>query len=284
MATGRIVGGALKPSTDNETHRLLYQSFPSIGGVTHTHSTHAVAFAQANLDIPVLGTTHADTFNGPVCCTRQLTVEEVSQDYELNTGKAIVDLVQTDDNAAAVPGALAVNHGPFLWGPTARKSLEHAIICEAVAEMAILTLQLNPKASAPQHLLDRHFTRKHGPRRLLRQRAGRGLDPGPAPVVGVGLTDGDARRTQPCLGGQHPVAEPPGRRTQLGLGLDARHPTASATRAKSRSPTLVAAGGQQVERAARRARPAAAAWPPGTATAAPSAPRRSPTAGPSPPP
>jgi L-ribulose-5-phosphate 4-epimerase len=163
VVTGRIVGGTLKPSTDNETHRLLYQSFPSIGGVTHTHSTHAVAFAQANLDIPVLGTTHADTFNGPVCCTRQLTVDEVSKDYELNTGKAIVDLVQTDDNAAAVPGALAVNHGPFLWGPSARKSLEHAIICEAVAEMAMLTLQLNPKASAPQHLLDRHFTRKHGP-------------------------------------------------------------------------------------------------------------------------
>ncbi len=163
VATGRVVSGSLKPSTDSETHRLLYQSFGSIGGVTHTHSTHAVAFAQANVDIPVLGTTHADTFNGPVRCTRQLTADEVATDYELNTGRAIVDLVRTDDNAAAVPGALAVNHGPFLWGPSARASLEHAIIVEAVSRMAALTLQLDPKASAPQHLLDRHFSRKNGP-------------------------------------------------------------------------------------------------------------------------
>ena len=116
VASGEVVGGTLKPSTDSETHRLLYRSFPSIGGVTHTHSTHAVAFAQANRDIPVLGTTHADTFNGPVCCTRQLTAAECETDYELNTGQAIVDLVKTDDAATAVPGALAVNHGPFTWG------------------------------------------------------------------------------------------------------------------------------------------------------------------------
>ncbi|BEP12289.1 L-ribulose-5-phosphate 4-epimerase [Acidothermaceae bacterium B102] len=163
VESGAVVGGTLKPSTDSETHRLLYRSFPSISGVTHTHSTHAVSFAQANRDIPVLGTTHADTFNGPVRCTRQLTEAECATDYELNTGQAIVDLVKTDEAAMAVPGALAVNHGPFTWGASARKSLEHAIICEAVAQMALLTLSLNPTASLPQHLMDRHFTRKHGP-------------------------------------------------------------------------------------------------------------------------
>ena len=161
--TGRVVGGHLKPSTDDATHRLLYQTFPSIGGVTHTHSSHAVSFAQANRDIPVLGTTHADTFNGPIRCTRQLTPAECSDRYEENTGRAIVELFDSDDDAAAVPGALAVSHGPFTWGSSARMSLEHAMICEAVAEMALRTLALNPAASAPQHLLDRHFTRKHGP-------------------------------------------------------------------------------------------------------------------------
>ena len=163
VETGEVLAGSLKPSTDDATHRLLYQSFPSVGGVTHTHSTSAVAFAQAQRDIPVLGTTHADTFNGPVRCTRQLTPEECAQEYELNTGRALVELFGSDEEAAAVPGALAVSHGPFLWGASARKSLEHAIICEAVAEMALRTLALAPDARPPQHLVDRHFTRKHGP-------------------------------------------------------------------------------------------------------------------------
>lgn len=163
LETGRVLAGDLKPSTDDATHRLLYQTFPSIGGVTHTHSTYAVAFAQAQRDIPVLGTTHADTFNGPVRCTRQLTPEECAQEYELNTGRALVELFGSDDDAAAVPGALAVSHGPFLWGASARKSLEHAVVCEAVAQMALHTLALDPAAAPPQHLVDRHFTRKHGP-------------------------------------------------------------------------------------------------------------------------
>lgn len=163
VETGEVLAGSLKPSTDDPTHRLLYQSFPSIGGVTHTHSTYAVAFAQAQRDIPVLGTTHADTFNGPVRCTRQLTPEECAHEYELNTGRALVELFADDDDAAAVPGALAVSHGPFLWGSSAGTSLEHAIICEAVAEMALRTLSLDPDARPAQHLVDRHFTRKHGP-------------------------------------------------------------------------------------------------------------------------
>src|ERR1700712_5496078 len=106
VESGQVVGGTLKPSTDSETHRLLYQAFPSIGGVTHTHSTHAVSFAQANLDIPVLGTTPADPLNGPFGSPRQLTAAECATDYELNTGQAIVDLVKTDNAAMAVPGAL----------------------------------------------------------------------------------------------------------------------------------------------------------------------------------
>ncbi|MGC4950776.1 L-ribulose-5-phosphate 4-epimerase AraD [Streptomyces sp. DT224] len=163
LADGSVVEGRLRPSTDTETHRSLYLAFPSIGGVTHTHSTHAVAFAQARRPIPVLGTTHADTFDGPVPVTAALTPEQCAEDYEYNTGQVIVDLLERDDpRAAAVPGALVAHHGPFTWGADATKSLEHAIICEAVAEMALHTIALGA-VEPPQHLLDRHFTRKHGP-------------------------------------------------------------------------------------------------------------------------
>ncbi|MFC7258171.1 L-ribulose-5-phosphate 4-epimerase AraD [Streptomyces lutosisoli] len=164
LADGAVVDGDLRPSTDTETHRCLYLAFPSVGGVTHTHSTHAVAFAQARREIPVLGTTHADTFNGPIPCTPDLTPEQCAKDYEYNTGQVIVDLLNGDDTRAAeVPGALVAGHGPFTWGRTARKSLEHAIICEAVADIALHTMALGPTAPPPRHLLDRHYTRKHGP-------------------------------------------------------------------------------------------------------------------------
>ncbi|MFF4485305.1 L-ribulose-5-phosphate 4-epimerase AraD [Streptomyces sp. NPDC001544] len=164
LADGAVVDGPLRPSTDTETHRCLYLAFPSIGGVTHTHSTHAVAFAQARRDIPVLGTTHADTFNGPIPCTPDLTAEQCEKDYEYNTGRVIVDMLGEDDRKAVeVPGALVANHGPFTWGASARKSLEHAIICEAVADIALHTLALSPAAPPPPHLLNRHYTRKHGP-------------------------------------------------------------------------------------------------------------------------
>jgi L-ribulose-5-phosphate 4-epimerase len=161
IETGRVVGGHLKPSVDSETHRLLYQAFPAIGGVTHTHSTHAVAFAQARRDIPVLGTTHADNFDGPIRCTRDLTPEECATDYERNTGQVILDLL--DGDAESVPAALVASHGPFTWGATATASLKSAIVCEAVAEMAIRTLALNPAAAPPEHLIRRHYSRKHGP-------------------------------------------------------------------------------------------------------------------------
>ncbi|MFJ8782745.1 L-ribulose-5-phosphate 4-epimerase AraD [Streptomyces sp. NPDC102476] len=164
LSDGAVVDGDLRPSTDTETHRCLYRAFPSIGGVTHTHSTHAVAFAQARRDIPVLGTTHADTFNGPIPVTRDLTPEQCAKDYEYNTGVVIVDTLYEDDRRAVeVPAALVAGHGPFTWGTTARKSLEHAIICEAVADIALHTLSLSPAAPPPAHLLERHYTRKHGP-------------------------------------------------------------------------------------------------------------------------
>ena len=163
LETGKVIEGDLRPSVDSESHRAFYLAWPSIGGVTHTHSTNAVAFAQAGLDIPLLGTTHADTFNGPVPVSRGLTAAECATDYELNTGRVIVELIGDDDSAAAMPAALVANHGPFTWGATPLKSVEHGIICEAVAEMALKTLALNPAAAIPPHLAERHFKRKHGP-------------------------------------------------------------------------------------------------------------------------
>jgi L-ribulose-5-phosphate 4-epimerase len=159
--TGRVLAGDLKPSTDSETHRLLYLEHSGLGGVAHTHSTYAVSFAQAGRAVPMLGTTHADTFNGPVPLTRTLTAEECASDYELNTGRVLVEAMGTD--ALAVPGALVAGHGPFTWGTTAAKAVEHSMALEAVAQMALHTLTLNPAAASPDHLFERHFTRKHGP-------------------------------------------------------------------------------------------------------------------------
>ncbi|MBW6439847.1 L-ribulose-5-phosphate 4-epimerase AraD [Actinoplanes hulinensis] len=163
LETGKVIEGDLRPSVDSESHRAFYLAWPSIGGVTHTHSTNAVAFAQADRDIPVLGTTHADTFDGPVPVTRGLTADECATDYELNTGRVVVERIGDDTAAAGMPAALVANHGPFTWGATPKKSVEHGIILEAVAEMAIKTLALNPAASTPPHLQERHFERKHGP-------------------------------------------------------------------------------------------------------------------------
>ena len=161
LATGRVLGGDLRPSVDSETHRLLYQAFPGLGGITHTHSTCAVAFAQARRDIPVLGTTHADTFAGPIRCSRDLTETECAADYERNTGQVILELL--DGDPESVPAALVASHGPFTWGASAEKSVDHAVVCEAVADMALRTLSLDPAAAPPDHLVRRHHSRKHGP-------------------------------------------------------------------------------------------------------------------------
>lgn len=162
---GNIVEGDLNPSSDTKTHLELYKAFPELGGIVHTHSTHAVAWAQAGLDIPCYGTTHADYFYGPVPCTRSLTPEEVEEDYEKNTGTVIIETFHERGlNPVYVPGVICKNHGPFTWGKDAAAAVYHAVVLEEVAKMAILTRQVNPEAApAPDHVLNKHFMRKHGP-------------------------------------------------------------------------------------------------------------------------
>ena len=162
---GNKVEGDLNPSSDTKTHLELYRAFPQLGGIVHTHSTHAVAFAQARRDLPAFGTTHADYFYGPVPCTRELTPEEIDEDYEKNTGKVIVETFKVRGiDPLYVPGVLCASHGPFTWGKDAAQAVYHAVVLEEVARMAILTLTIDPGAlPAPQHVLDKHFMRKHGP-------------------------------------------------------------------------------------------------------------------------
>lgn len=163
IQSGDVVEGKWKPSSDTATHLELYRNFPKIGGVTHTHSVSAVAFAQAGLPIPALGTTHADYFYGDVPCTRELTEKEVREAYEENTGKVIVEkLNQMDTDIMAVPAVLVKNHGPFTWGKDAAESVYHAVVLETVAEMAMKTVQLNPRSELKQYVLDKHYFRKHG--------------------------------------------------------------------------------------------------------------------------
>ena len=162
---GRRVEGSLNPSSDTKTHLELYRAFPEIGGIVHTHSAHAVAWAQAGRDIPCFGTTHADYFYGPVPCARALSPEEVEDDYEGSTGRVIVETFRERGlNPVHVPGVICRSHGPFTWGRDAAQAVYHAAVLEEVARMAIFTVQINPEAlPAPQHVLDKHFMRKHGP-------------------------------------------------------------------------------------------------------------------------
>jgi L-ribulose-5-phosphate 4-epimerase len=160
---GRVVEGGYAPSSDTPTHVRLYQAFPAIGGVVHTHSAYATAFAQAGREIPCLGTTHADHFRGAVPVARLPSEAEVRDRYEHHIGGLIVERFQGLD-PDAVPGVLAAGHGPFAWGPDPRKAVENAVALEAVAQMAAATLALNPAAPAlPDYLLDKHYGRKHGP-------------------------------------------------------------------------------------------------------------------------
>ena len=164
LVSGKTVEGKWKPSSDTKTHLELYRQFSDIGGITHTHSVNAVAYAQAGADIPALGTTHADYFYGDIPCTRELSKEEVEEDYELNTGKVIVETVrQRNIQPLAVPGIVVKNHGPFSWGKDAAASVYHAVVMEKVAEMDLKTLLINPDASMQQYILDKHYMRKHGP-------------------------------------------------------------------------------------------------------------------------
>lgn len=160
---GKIVEGALRPSSDVDTHLELYRQFAGIGGVVHTHSTHAVAWAQAGCEIPCLGTTHADYFYGSVPVTEALNATDFD-DYERNTGKAIVRRFDGID-PSQVPAVLVRSHGPFVWGPTPAKAAMNAVLLEEIARIAAITFSLNPSAGAiGRGLLDTHFLRKHGPK------------------------------------------------------------------------------------------------------------------------
>jgi L-ribulose-5-phosphate 4-epimerase len=159
---GKLVEGALRPSSDMPTHRRLFKAFPAIRSIVHTHSRNAVAFAQAGLGIPCLGTTHADYFCGEVPVTRPMTEEEIKSDYEWQTGNVIVERFQ-HLNAEEVCAVLVNGHGPFAWGPSGTKAVENAVGLEIIADIAYRTLQLNPAAtSISATLLRKHFFRKHG--------------------------------------------------------------------------------------------------------------------------
>jgi L-ribulose-5-phosphate 4-epimerase len=159
---GRRVEGRLRPSSDTATHLELYRSFAKAGGVVHTHSVHATAFAQAGLAIPVLGTTHSDFFRGPVPVTRELNRRELGAGYEADTGRVIIETFRGRD-PEEIPGVLVNRHGPFTWGSTAGDAVENAVALELCARLASLTLALAPRGlKFPKALLDRHFCRKHG--------------------------------------------------------------------------------------------------------------------------
>lgn len=162
LETGQVVEGDLKPSSDTPTHLALYRAFRSIGGVVHTHSLFATAWAQACRDLPALGTTHADYFHGPVPCTRAMAPEEIRQDYEANTGHVIVERLAGLD-PLAFPAVLVASHGPFAWGHSLASAVENAVVLEHLARLASETVRIQPQVPpmAPA-LLDKHFLRKHG--------------------------------------------------------------------------------------------------------------------------
>ncbi|OSN00781.1 MULTISPECIES: L-ribulose-5-phosphate 4-epimerase [Lonsdalea] len=160
---GNVIEGRLRPSSDTATHLVLYQAFPRLGGIVHTHSRHATIWAQAGMDIPVLGTTHADYFYGDIPCSRPLTSEEITDDYEKNTGVSIVETFRRRDiDPIAVPGVVAYGHAPFCWGKNAEEAVHNAVVLEEVAAMALATRRLNDQIRLPQILSDKHYFRKHG--------------------------------------------------------------------------------------------------------------------------
>ena len=162
---GNIAEGELNPSSDTKTHIELYKAFKDIGGIVHTHSPHATAFAQAGEDIPCMGTTQCDYFYGDIPCIRHLTEKEIEEDYERNTGLVIVEtFVKRKINPEYVPGCVCESHGPFSWGRSPAMAVHNAVVVEEVAKMDIFTKIINPAAkNVPEHYLEKHFTRKHGP-------------------------------------------------------------------------------------------------------------------------
>lgn len=158
---GHVVEGKWKPSSDTPTHLVLYKSFTEIGGVVHTHSTYATSWAQAGLDIPNIGTTHADYFQGSIPCTADMTETEVEGTYEQETGNVVIQRFN-GINPCFTPGVLVKNHGPFTWGKDAHEAVYHAAVLEEVAKMAYLSLQINPALKMNPYLIKKHFDRKHG--------------------------------------------------------------------------------------------------------------------------
>ncbi len=163
LETGAVVEGGLNPSSDTPTHLVLYRAFRAIGGIVHTHSLYATAWAQTCRNVPALGTTHADYFHGPIPCTRRLTSAEIQGAYEAETGHVIVETFRRRDPLSC-PGVLVASHGPFAWGKTASDAVHNAIVLEHVVRLAAETLRVFPSAKPMQQaLLDKHFLRKHGP-------------------------------------------------------------------------------------------------------------------------
>ena len=158
---GKVVEGKFKPSSDTPSHLELYRNFADIGGIAHTHSSWATSWAQANKSIPVFGTTHADYFYGDIPCTRQLTKEEVKNDYELNTGKLIVE-TYTGRNPMEMPAVLVAGHGPFTWGKNPAEAVHIAVVLEEIASMAFRTVVLGNHEKLENYLLEKHYRRKHG--------------------------------------------------------------------------------------------------------------------------
>lgn len=159
---GKVVEGHLNPSSDTITHCLLYKAFPQIGGIVHTHSKYATSWAQAGKSIPSIGTTHADYFHGEVPCTRDMKEDEIKNDYELNTGKVIIETFQNLD-PVGTPAVLVKNHGPFVWGKDADEAVYHSTVLEYVAKMAFVSYQINPQLTMNPLLIEKHYSRKHGP-------------------------------------------------------------------------------------------------------------------------
>jgi L-ribulose-5-phosphate 4-epimerase len=161
---GNIIEGTKRPSSDTPTHLALYRSFQYVGGIVHTHSPWATAWAQAGRSIPALGTTHADYYYGEIPCTRTLTKEEITKAYELETGNVIIETFETGGiDPLAMPGVLVSNHAPFCWGKDANQAVHNAVVLEEVAKMALHTFQLNSQIEPiDQFLLDKHYLRKHG--------------------------------------------------------------------------------------------------------------------------
>ena len=163
LQTGEVVEGDLNPSSDTPTHLVLYRSFPEIGGVVHTHSTYATAWAQAGKDIPNIGTTHADYFHDEIPCTMDMTPDQMAE-YEYNTGVVIVNrLLSGDINPVHTPGVLVKNHGPFSWGKDPDNAVYNAVVMEQVAKMAFVSFCVNPQTTMNPLLVEKHFSRKHGP-------------------------------------------------------------------------------------------------------------------------